>query len=137
MSKKKETSFPSDSEFRARMESEERLKLAVEGTGVGLWDWQVQTGACVYNDQWARIVGYTLDELAPLSFQTWIDLCHPEDLAESQRLLEAHFAGKTERYRCIARMRHKEGRAPWRSSGSGCWIKARWSSGMTRAAPCA
>ena len=91
----------------------DQLQWVFETMGVGLWDWQVQTGACLYNEQWARIVGYTLEELAPLSVQTWIDLCHPDDLAESDRLLKAHFSGETERYHYEARMRHKSGHWVW------------------------
>jgi len=97
----------------ALRESEERLSLAIEGTNVGLWDWKVQTGETYFNERWARIVGYTLEELAPVSIQTWMGLCHPEDLERSAALLEKHFAGETELYECEARMRHKNGSWVW------------------------
>ena len=44
----------------ALRESEEKLNLAIEGSGVGLWDWRVQSGEIVINDRWAEILGYTL-----------------------------------------------------------------------------
>jgi PAS domain S-box-containing protein len=94
-------------------ESGERLKLAVEGTGAGLWDWQVQTGEVVFNPRWAEIVGYTLEELQPISIQTWINLTHPDDLEVSNRLLEKCFAGENDNYICEARMRHKDGHWVW------------------------
>ncbi|MDA3791936.1 MAG: PAS domain-containing protein, partial [Desulfobacula sp.] len=93
--------------------SEERLDLAIKGARIGLWDWNVQTGAIVFNERWANIVGYTLEELSPISINTWIDLCHPDDLEKSSKLLEEHFAGKTDYYICEARMRHKEGHWVW------------------------
>ncbi len=99
-------------------EQKERLALVIAGTGVGLWDWHVQTGAVVFNERWAEIVGHTLAELGPISIQTWIDLCHPDDLAVSNALLADVFSRKSPIYLCDARMRHKDGRWVWvRDSG--------------------
>lgn len=93
--------------------SEQRARLLIEGTGVGTWEWNVQTGEAVFNERWANIVGYTLDELAPVSIDTWTSLAHPDDLVESERLLKAHFAGSADNYDCKARMRHKLGHWVW------------------------
>jgi PAS domain S-box-containing protein len=93
--------------------SEEQLSLALEGSNVGLWDWHVQTGATIFNERWAGILGYTLAELSPVSIKTWESLCHPDDLARSGELLQSHFSGKTPTYECEARMKHKEGHWVW------------------------
>jgi diguanylate cyclase (GGDEF)-like protein/PAS domain S-box-containing protein len=93
--------------------SEERLARAVEGSGVGLWDWQVQGGEVVLNERWAEIIGYTLAELQPVSIETWRGLCHPDDLQRSDVLVEEHFAGQSPTYRFEARMRHKDGHWVW------------------------
>ncbi|MCP3873792.1 MAG: PAS domain S-box protein [Desulfobacteraceae bacterium] len=93
--------------------SQERLDLAIKGAGIGLWDWNIQTGEIVFNEQWAKTVGYTLEELSPVSIKTWGDLCHPDDLKESNKLLEEHFAGKTDSYAYEARMKHKDGNWVW------------------------
>ena len=76
--------------------SEERLDLAIKGTGVGLWDWKVQTGKMVFNEKWAEIVGYSLDEVEPVSIETWQKFCHPDDLKRSAELLEKYFRGETD-----------------------------------------
>jgi PAS domain S-box-containing protein len=94
-------------------ESRERLELAIKGTNAGLWDWFVQTGEVVFDDRWAEIIGYSLGELQPLSIQTWLDLCHPDDLVRSQIELDKHFTGKTGSYSCEARIRHKNGNWVW------------------------
>ncbi|MBI5586106.1 MAG: response regulator, partial [Deltaproteobacteria bacterium] len=60
---------------RRLKESEDRLDLAIKGTNAGLLDWQVQTGQIVINERWAEVVGYTREELAPVSAQTWANLC--------------------------------------------------------------
>ncbi|MFO8023564.1 PAS domain S-box protein [Thiohalophilus sp.] len=93
--------------------SERRLASVIEGTNIGTWEWNVQSGETLFNERWAEIVGYSLDELAPISIQTWMDLVHPEDLQRSGELLEQHFAGEIEFYDCMARMRHKAGHWVW------------------------
>ena len=93
--------------------SETRLQSTIRGTRAGTWEWNVQTGATVFNERWAEIVGYTLDELSPLSIQTWQDLTHPDDLAHSMQMLQAHFAGERDYYHFEARMRHKAGHWVW------------------------
>jgi PAS domain S-box-containing protein len=94
-------------------ESEERSNLAIEGTGVGLWDWNIQTGALVLNERWAGIIGYTLKELSPITIQTWNKLCHTEDIIASEAILKKHFSGDLEHYECEARMKHKNGNWIW------------------------
>jgi PAS domain S-box-containing protein len=93
----------------------ERRRLAgiLEGTNVGTWEWHVQSGHVVFNERWANIVGYSLDELQPISIETWTKLTHPDDLARSDQLLQQHFAGELDYYECEARMRHKSGTWVW------------------------
>jgi PAS domain S-box-containing protein len=94
-------------------ESELRLNLATESTRIGMWDWQVQTGETVFNQQWADIIGYTLQELNPVNIDTWVKFTHPNDLEKSNKLLQAHFEGKSELYECEVRMQHKDNRWIW------------------------
>lgn len=93
--------------------SEQRLASVIEGTHIGTWEWNVQTGETTFNERWAEIVGYSLDELVPISIQTWMDLAHPDDLQRSGKLLEQHFSGELDFYDCVARMRHKDGHWVW------------------------
>ena len=93
--------------------SREQLALAIEGSGVGLWDWKVQTGETEFNERWAQIIGYTLEELSPVSIQTWITHTHPDDLARSNLLLQKHFSHEIPVYECEARMKHKDGHWVW------------------------
>ena len=90
-----------------------RLASIIEGTHVGTWEWNVQTGETVFNEIWAQIVGYTLKELAPVSIETWAGLAHPDDLQHSSELLQQHFAGELPFYDCECRMRHKNGHWIW------------------------
>ncbi|MEK9951124.1 MAG: GGDEF domain-containing protein [Curvibacter sp.] len=90
-----------------------RLSAIIEGTRVGTWEWNVQSGATVFNEEWAQIVGYTLQELGPVSIDTWMKLAHPEDLQRSAQKLQAHFRHETGHYEVEARMRHKLGHWVW------------------------
>jgi len=100
------------SEARLR-EAREQLDFAIEGSGTGLWDWRVQTGAVQVNERWTQMLGYTLAELSPVDFQTWTHALHPDDVAASQAALQAHFCGATERFVFEGRMRHRDGHWIW------------------------
>jgi PAS domain S-box-containing protein len=93
--------------------SEKRARLVIEGTDVGTWEWNIQTGDIILNERWADIVGYSLDELAPVSIETWQNFAHPEDQQESERLLKEHFAGRSAAYDFKCRMKHKKGHWVW------------------------
>lgn len=89
---------------------EARLEGIIEAMQVGTWEWNVVTGELAVNERWAEIVGYTLDELAPVSIATWERLTHPDDLAASNEQLERYFAAEIPYYDVDVRMRHKDGR---------------------------
>ncbi|ATZ73131.1 hypothetical protein CWC33_05200 [Idiomarina sp. X4] len=91
----------------------DRLMMMLEATQAGTWEWNVQTGECYFNERWAEIIGYTLDELKPHSIETWIEYVHAEDGQVSDKILNEHFDGKRSFYECEARMRHKDGHWVW------------------------
>ena len=91
----------------------DRLMMMLEATQAGTWEWNVQTGETHFNERWAEIIGYTLDELQPINIQTWLKFVHPDDGSESDKRLTEHFDGKRSFYECEARMRHKDGRWVW------------------------
>lgn len=91
----------------------ERLTFALVGTRLGLWDWDMVTGETVFNERWAEIVGYTLEELQPTTIDTWLRLAHPDDLAASEAAIEAHVRGETIAYDVEVRMIHRDGHTVW------------------------
>jgi len=90
-----------------------RLSCIINGTQQGTWEWNVQTGETIFNEMWAEIIGYTLSELEPLSIETWIKNAHPDDLKNSNQLLEKHFKGELNYYDVECRMKHKNGQWIW------------------------
>ncbi|MBN2843963.1 MAG: PAS domain S-box protein [Sedimentisphaerales bacterium] len=93
----------------------ERMLLAnvIEGTNVGTWSWNVQTGETVFNENWAAMLGYTLAELEPISIKTWEQLTNQDDFWWSGKILEKHFAGINPYYENECRMKHKDGHWVW------------------------
>ncbi len=85
----------------------------IEGTNVGTWEWNVQTGETIFNEKWAEMIGYRMVEIQPTTINTWIQFAHPEDLKKSTQLLEEHFQGKSDYYECESRMKHKDGHWIW------------------------
>jgi len=94
-------------------EDQNRLELAMAGTRLGLWDWNMESGKTVFNQRWAEIIGYSLAELEPTTIETWMQFAHPEDLDQSGAAIEAHVAGEADYYDVKARMRHRDGHWVW------------------------
>ena len=91
----------------------QRLANVIDGTHAGTWEWNVQTGETIFNERWAGIIGYTLDELSPVSVKAWECLVHPDDLEKTVEVLKRHFAGDLPYYDHQYRMKHKAGHYVW------------------------
>lgn len=89
-----------------------RLKAILEGTGAGTWEWNLDSGEVIYNPRWAELLGYSLEELEPVTFKTWEDLCHPVDLQNAREALASYLDGHNTQFECVVRMLHKSG--DWR-----------------------
>jgi diguanylate cyclase (GGDEF)-like protein/PAS domain S-box-containing protein len=102
-----------DAALRDITERHRRLQMIIEGTAAGTWEWNIQDGRMWVNERWAQIVGYTRDELAPITPETFFRLVHPDDLAQSNALLNEHMEGRSPHYDSLCRMRHKNGHWIW------------------------
>ncbi|NTW52087.1 MAG: PAS domain S-box protein [Chlorobiaceae bacterium] len=89
------------------------MAMALEATQAGVWDWNIATGDVEVNEHWAAIIGYELEDIAPLTIEFWKENCHPDDLVLSEALLREHFAERTAYYEIELRMRHKKGHWVW------------------------
>ncbi len=93
-------------------ESEERLSLVLEGSQLGYWDWNIETGEVYRNARWAEMLGYTLDEIQH-SVKQWTDLHHPDDKEAAMKSIQDHLEDKTTAHRIEYRMRSKNGQYKW------------------------
>jgi PAS domain S-box-containing protein len=92
--------------------SEERFYLALEGSAMGLWDWNLARGEVYFNPRWKTMLGYEVEEVEN-SFASWEQLVHPEDLRPAQAALNAHLEGKEPTYEKELRMLTKSGEWKW------------------------
>lgn len=93
-------------------ESEERLRIAIEGGGIGTWNWDVDTGRVEFNRHWAEMLGYSQEEL-DFHFTTWENLVHPEDLPRAIGALERYVSGEADTYAPEIRMKTSNGEWKW------------------------
>ena len=92
--------------------SEERWKLALESSGDGVWDWQVQTGDEYFSKRCKEIYGFEEHEIANRS-ESLDGRTHLDDILQMQRDREDHFSGKTPVYRNEHRILCKDNTWKW------------------------
>ena len=102
---------------RQRVEEELRLsqwglKQALRASGIGLWNWNVETNQVVYSEEWKRQLGYSGTEL-PDAFETWTSLLHPDDRESAVAYAMQYRAIPDGDYRQEFRLRRKDGTYRW------------------------
>lgn len=85
-----------------------RLSLLLDATRLGTWEWDPQQNTCQYNERWANIFGYRLDELDS-NVETWSSRVHPEDYDRVWQAINNHLDGRTSFYESEHRMLHRSG----------------------------
>jgi diguanylate cyclase (GGDEF)-like protein/PAS domain S-box-containing protein len=96
----------------ALRQSDELWKLALEATGDGVWDWNVETGVETFSRSYLDMYGYAADEVLYHHADTESRI-HPEDLDQVRRDRLAHFDGHTATYVNEHRVRCRDGSWKW------------------------
>lgn len=90
----------------------QRLKIAVEGTGDGIWDWDLINDKWIFSGKLKQIFGWDADE--PIDGKVdWTALIHLEDLPRVTKTLQACVKGETDTYECEYRQATKQGQWKW------------------------
>tara|TARA_R110000851_G_scaffold1274_1_gene4494 strand:+ start:121562 stop:124849 length:3288 start_codon:yes stop_codon:yes gene_type:complete len=104
----------------ALLETQHKLKVqnrryaeVLWGADIGTWEWNALTGKVIFNERWAEMLGYSLQELEPISLDTWEQRLHPDDVNKTKDMLMRCSVGKTETLECEFRMQHKNGDWIW------------------------
>ncbi|MHC5754831.1 MAG: PAS domain-containing protein [Nostoc sp.] len=97
---------------QALRDSEERLQMALEGSGGGLWDWNIVTNEDYLSSRWLEMLGYEQGEL-PGHFNSWERLIHPDDKVWVMERLNAHLQDDSVSYKFEYRMLTKSGEWKW------------------------
>lgn len=93
----------------------ERMALAIEGSGTGIWDRNAVTGEMYYSRGWKAILGYEDWELSSHLADAYQRI-HPDDLAYVQQTIRQHFEARSDHYEVEHRIRCQDGSYKWISS---------------------
>ncbi|MEO0456140.1 MAG: PAS domain S-box protein [Cyanobacteria bacterium P01_A01_bin.114] len=96
----------------ALRESEARWQFALEGSGYGVWDWNLQTNTVFFSQQLKAMLGYAEDEMANC-LDDWTSRIHPDDKDQVFADVNRYFSGETATYQNEHRLRCKNGSYIW------------------------
>ncbi len=96
------------------------LKLAemrriniIESAEIGTWEWDVATNELHVNDRWAELIGYRVEELAPVTYDVWRGFVHPDDLSRTEALFDRSADAGQDLLEAEYRLRHRDGHWVW------------------------
>lgn len=92
---------------QALRENEERLRLAMQGVGMGTWDVNLETGKVLWSETQFRIFGYEPAPAGEASREMWLSRIYRDD---RRRVLEAeeHARNEHTRYQLEYRIRRPD-----------------------------
>ncbi len=91
----------------------DRLNYVLEASRIGTWAWDIEANSAEFNEMWATLLGYTMEEIGPSSYELWKSLGHPDDVPKIEALLQRCANGEMPDYSSEFRMRHKDGHWVW------------------------
>jgi PAS domain S-box-containing protein len=100
-----------------RKQAEERLRRFFDLPLVGMAVTLPDTRFLMVNQKLCDMLGYDKEELTGM---TWVEVTHPDDIAENIRLLEQTRRGETEGYYMDKRFIHRNGRLVYTSISARC-----------------
>jgi PAS domain S-box-containing protein len=96
----------------ALQESEFRWKFAIEGSGDGLWDWNLANNTVFFSRQWKNMLGFSEEEVGN-SPQEWTRRIHPADKPRSLTKFRDYLDGSSPSYCSEQRVCCKDGSYKW------------------------
>jgi len=94
------------------IESEERLRYALQGSNHGIWDWNIKTGKLFFSDSWKRMLGFEDHEIAN-SIDEWRKRIHPDDKKQLANDIDMHFNRNEPVYENTYRLLDKNNQYKW------------------------
>jgi len=104
-----------------RKRAEERLRSFFELPLIGMAITSPDRRFVEVNNKLCDILGYSKDQLTGMS---WVDVTHPDDVAENIRLLDETLRGKSEGYAMDKRFIHRDGHIVYTSISARCARRA-------------
>ena len=92
--------------------AEQHWRFALEGSGQGVWDWNIETGEVAYSKGWKKILGFTESEVLN-SQAEWEQRLHPDDKAIMLGHINSHLENNQDYYESEYRLRAKDNAYRW------------------------
>ncbi|MBK7173923.1 MAG: PAS domain S-box protein [Bacteroidales bacterium] len=92
--------------------SDERWQFALEGSGDGVWDWNILTNDVFFSRQWKAMLGYEESEIGHI-IDEWESRIHPDDRKRVTTDLHNHFNSKAPYFINEHRVQCKDGSYKW------------------------
>lgn len=96
----------------ALKESDERWQYALEGSGDGIWDYNLQTSVVYYSERWKKLLGYEQQDIG-CGIDDWIAIVHRDDRQNFSQRLSEHLNNKNEQFICEHRIKCGDGSLKW------------------------
>lgn len=93
-------------------ETNQQMRLLLDASGLGTWDWNIQSDVSKVNRRWCEMLGLDY-ELFDSSSLFWRQLIHPADHAGLDAELQRHLDGQTPVFNTVYRMKHQAGHWVW------------------------
>ncbi len=103
----------------ALLAEKSRTEDIIKGTNAGTWEWDLVSSELIINDIWAELIGYTVDELAPMDADGVLKLIHPDERDIVDAELKSAIAKEIEYYDVEFRLKHKDEHWVWIHSRGG------------------
>jgi len=112
ISERKQMQKQAKKQLQILQETKDRLALAVEGAGDGIWDWCVIDNSLNASPLWFEMLGYRDDEL-PHHLDTWVNLLHPDEKEQALQKAMDYVEGRISSYSNELRLHCKDGNYKW------------------------
>ncbi|MCB0221596.1 MAG: EAL domain-containing protein, partial [Chrysiogenetes bacterium] len=93
-------------------QSEARLKLVMQGTNDGIWDWDLEEDRIYFSERWLAMLGYKPGEIGATP-EDWFSRIHPEEREDIKSQIWFAVQGDEGHLQVEYRMLHKDGSFRW------------------------
>lgn len=94
------------------LESEERLRITLQETHIGIWDWDIINDIWYASPTYYTMLGYE-PEIGAADRKVWLDRVHPDDRDVVAEKIRNVLNGAKLKYQYEARMKHADGSYRW------------------------
>lgn len=94
------------------LDEQRRWQFAVDGSDLGLWDWNLVDDTVFFSTRWKTMLGYSEEQIGN-QLSEWASRVHPHDLSRVMADVQRHLRGEVDFYVNEHRVRCQDGSYKW------------------------